>query len=68
MFMSIENCLEYCNNAKKYKSYNSGESEKTEWHLLQVPPLEQVGRLEDLLIRNTVLPDRILEPTTKILS
>ena len=41
---------------------DESEGEDAEGDLGNVPALEEVGRLEDFLVRNTVLPDRRLEP------
>ena len=46
-------------------SYDSSEGVEAEGHLLQVPPLKEVGGLEDLLVGNSILPDGILKPGTK---
>ena len=43
-------------------THDPSEGEDAEGDLGNVPALEEVGRLEDLLVRNAVLPDRRLEP------
>ena len=43
-------------------THDPSEGEDAEGDLGNVPALEEVGSLEDLLVRNAVLPDRRLEP------
>ena len=43
-------------------THDPGEGEDAEGDLGNVPALEEVGRLEDLLVRDAVFPYRRLEP------
>ena len=44
------------------RTHDSGEGVDAERDLRDVPALEEVGRLEDLLVRDAVLANRRLEP------
>ena len=46
----------------KICTHDSGEGVDAERDLRDVPALEEVGRLEDLLVRDAVLANRRLEP------
>lgn len=46
-------------------THDPAERGDAQGDLRDVPPLEEVGRLEDLLVRHSVLADGSLKPATE---